>query len=74
MVMLNVIAGKRILLRDWKEKDLVSYWHWRQPGHAWQQFDGPYYQETPEEIKTGFGKLKGQVARRNFPEPRMRLV
>lgn len=70
----NAIAGKRILLRDWEEKDLPPYWHWRQPGHVWQQFDGPYYQETAEEIKAGFEKLEKQVAERNFPEPRTRLV
>ena len=70
----KIITGKRVLLRDWDEKDLAPYWHWRQPGHAWQRFDGPYYKETPEDIKTGFDKLKQQVSGRAYPDPRTRLV
>lgn len=69
------MTGRKVLLRDWEEKDLDSYGHWLQPGHAWHQFDAPYYKaDTPEEINARLAKLKDQVLTRNFPEPRGTLV
>ncbi len=40
--MLN-FKGKQIVIRDWELKDAEDYIFWRQPGRAWQKFDGPYY-------------------------------
>jgi hypothetical protein len=37
------LSGKNILIRDWQLSDLARYAHWQQPGHIWQDFDGPYF-------------------------------
>jgi putative hydrolase of HD superfamily len=37
------LSSKNILIRDWRLHDLEPYAHWLQPGHKWQDFDGPYY-------------------------------
>ncbi len=69
------ISGKRIVLRDFEEKDMDHYWRWIQPGNAWQKTDGPYYEpESPEELKAAFDKLKKRAVEKNFPDPRMFLA
>ncbi len=71
----KALTGRRVLLRDWEEKDLEPYRRWLQPDHAWHQFDAPYYKkDTPEEVIARIEKLKERILTRNFPEPRGTLV
>src|SRR5262249_39788910 len=38
-----ILAGRKIVLRDWQLADLDSYAGWIAPGHRWQELDAPYY-------------------------------
>lgn len=70
-----LIHGNQINLRDWRLDDLPPYAHWQHPDHAWNRFDGPYYDKPkPEDIPSMIGKIRGIIERANFPEPRQRLV
>ena len=54
---LNLQAGP-ILLRDWVYDDLEPYADWLQPGHRWQQIDGPYEPAmTPVEIEEQIARI-----------------
>ena len=60
------ISGKNILVRDWQLSDLERYAHWQQPGHTWQDFDGPYFarlraEEIPEMIRQLREKVEAQA-------------
>lgn len=43
------ITGKRLNIRDVKEKDRDSLIHWLHPRHEWHQLDGPYYPKAQTE-------------------------
>lgn len=43
------IPGKQIVLRDYRREDIDTYIHWQQPGHRWQELDGPYYAKPDAE-------------------------
>ncbi len=49
--------GKNILIRDWLLSDLERFAHWQQPGHKWQDFDGPYFGRPEAD------KIAGLIAR-----------
>lgn len=69
------LAGKIINLRDWQAADLAPYADWLQPGHTWQETDGPY--EPPlsaDEISAQLERLRQQVTTGAFPTPRRQLV
>ena len=63
-----------IVLRDMKESDLDSYWHWIQPGHKWQTIDGPYHQYKEGELLERFQNRKRDVLAKDFANPRTWLV
>ncbi|WP_420642189.1 GNAT family N-acetyltransferase [Candidatus Leptofilum sp.] len=68
------IEGNRLRLHDWQLADLESYATWQQPGHRWQQLDGPYYPRTkPEEIPEQIAKIRGWIEKNAWPTPRRRL-
>lgn len=70
-----LLMGKEIQLRDWQLADLDDYAHWLQPGHAWQQTDGPYEPPaTTAEIVAQLDRLRQQLATGAFPTPRRNLV
>jgi len=69
------INGRRIILRDWQISDLDPYAHWLQPGHRWQQFDGPYYASpTPDEIPEIIERLRTRIEDAAWETPRPMLV
>lgn len=39
----NRLEGNLVRLRPMTAADLAAYHHWRSPGHAWYETDGPYY-------------------------------
>lgn len=69
------LPGKVIHLRDWESADLDPYAYWLQPGHAWQQTDGPY-EPSPkaDEITAQCDRLRRQLESGEFPTPRRNLV
>ncbi len=72
------IAGLRLCLRDLIPTDLYAHQYWMQPGHRWQELDGPYYPTPPpptdEELEIEKNKLEKQIRENSFPEPRRFLV
>lgn len=69
------INGRKICIRDWMIEDLDPYEYWRQPGHKWQDFDGPYYPKlNKEQVSEQVNKLKDRVIKSDFSTPRKRLV
>ena len=69
------IEGKQIVLRDWQPNDVDVYCHWLQPGHRWQELDGPYYPgSTSEEIEKIRAALPQKIESGDWPEPRQRLL
>ncbi len=70
-----IIRSKRVLLRDWQLDDLPVLDQWLQPGHRWQELDGPYYPLlTPEQIPAHLAKTRQQIETDGWPTPRQRLV
>lgn len=69
-------TGNHIILRDMKSLDLDSYWYWLRPGHRWQEFDGPYYQDhkMEKDLLEQFENRKRKVLSGDFPTPRTWLV
>lgn len=69
------LEGKQIRLRDWQLDDLDAYAGWLQPGHRWQELDGPYYkQPAADEIPGMIENIEKRITGGQFPDPRMRLV
>ncbi|MFT8871936.1 MAG: GNAT family protein [Sporolactobacillus sp.] len=67
--------GKQIVLRDWQLKDADDYIFWRQPGQAWQKFDGPYYsRESREEVVQVVDDLCDKIRTNTLDEPREDLA
>lgn len=70
-----IIQGNRVHLRDWKLDDLEPYAHWLQPGHRWQELDGPYFKKAAaEEIPGIIEKTKARILDGDFADPRVRLI
>lgn len=70
-----VLEGKRVRLRDWSLDDLDIYAHWLQPGHRWQELDGPYYgKPATDEIPAIIEKIRTRIIENNFTVPRERLI
>jgi putative hydrolase of HD superfamily len=69
------IKGKRILIRDWQLADLDTYVYWRQPGHLWQDFNGPYYpQMLASDIPVHINDLRKKINQANWSQPRHAFV
>ncbi len=69
------ISGKNILLRDWQINDLKPYAHWQQPGHEWQDFDGPYYAHLEaEKIPEMINRLRERIKANQWDDVRRDLV
>ncbi len=67
--------GARICLRDWLLDDLDDYTRWLEPGHRWQELDGPYFGHPNEEAIPGIiGTMRKRITESDFPDPRTRLV
>lgn len=72
---MTTIQGNKIFLRDWLITDLEEYEFWRQPGHKWQEFDGPYYPSlNKQQISDKINILRNNVLNFSFPNPRENLV
>ena len=70
-----IIEGTKIRLRDISEHDFATYRYWQQPGHAWQDLDGPYYpKSTQEEIEKLIEAFKERIATEDWPEIRTHLM
>lgn len=64
-----------VLLRDWRYEDLPHYEQWLQPGHQWQESDGPYEAAmTPVEIDEEIERISMVIESGDPPRPRRRLV
>lgn len=69
------LQGKRVRLRDWTLDDLEPYAHWLQPGHRWQELDGPYYAKTTaEEIPSIVERIRGRIESGKLASPRLNLI
>lgn len=69
------IEGTRIVLRDATLDDLGPLAHWIQPGHRWQEFDGPYYAKpTPEDVERMIEGRRTRIVAGGFPTPRESLM
>lgn len=72
---MTTIQGNKNFLRDWLITDLKEYEFWRQPGHKWQEFDGPYYPSlNKQQISDKINILRNNVLNFSFPNPRENLV
>lgn len=71
-----VISGERVHLRDWILADLEAFSYWLQPGHRWQELDGPYYKAdtTPESILSLVERIKTRIETNNLSTPRQNLI
>lgn len=63
-----------MILRDWIQDDVSVFAHWQQLGHKWQEFDGPYYKRSNDDLKAKIKKLEESISANSFPSPRSRLV
>jgi putative hydrolase of HD superfamily len=69
------IPGNQIVLRDWQMDDLSTYAPWLQPGHRWQELDGPYYPGPGEaEIVEIIGRLRTRIENGDLDEPRRAMA
>ncbi len=69
------IQGKRITIRDWQLADLEDFAYWQQPGHLWQDFDGPYYPRmAADEIPKVVSHLREKIMQADWPAPRNSLA
>lgn len=69
------LLGKRLQLRDWTLDDLDEFAYWLQPGHRWQELDGPYYKgATAEEIPAIIARIRARIETGNFSVPRQNLI
>ncbi len=74
-VFLLEAAGMPVRLRDWRLDDLDLYAFWSQPGHRWQDYDGPYFPKPQaEEVAQDVAKLRDRVSAARWPEPRHQMV
>ena len=71
---LLLLTGEQIVLRDWKLGDVGPWTRWMAPGHAWQEFDGPYFPPpTTETIATSLERLEDGIRTADWPTPRANL-
>lgn len=69
------IFGRKVILRDWQPADVDPYAAWLQPGHRWQELDGPYYAgPDDEEIAAMVGRLRERIQNNEWGNPRSALV
>jgi RimJ/RimL family protein N-acetyltransferase len=69
------LTGKKIHLRDWLLADLDDYPYWLQPGHRWQELDGPYYAKTaPEDIPGVVERIRTRIESGTISTPRQNLI
>jgi RimJ/RimL family protein N-acetyltransferase len=69
------LHGTQITLRDWQLKDLPEYHAWNQPGHGWQELDGPYYPRATEaDLLAKTDQLTPLILADGFSDPRNSLV
>ena len=70
-----VLQGGTVIVRDWRYEDLVPYEEWLQPGHRWQEMDGPHESAlTPVEIDEKIARISTVIESGEPPTPRRRLV
>lgn len=69
------IEGKHIIIRDWRLSDLDAYTYWLQPGHLWQDFDGPYYGHmSADQIPDYINRFREKIDRDDWDSPRNGLA
>ena len=69
------IKGKHILIRDWQLSDLDTYADWLQPGHLWQDYNGPYYPYmSADVIPSHINHLRKKIKQADWSMPRHALV
>ena len=67
--------GVRLALRDWTERDLPTLESWLQPGHAWQDLDGPYFgPPSNEERERVLDRYRDAVGSGRLAVPRRELA
>lgn len=70
-----MLQSGSVILRDWVYEDLAVNEHWMQPGHLWQETDGPYEPAvTPLQIENQLARISTVIESGNPPTPRRRLV
>jgi putative hydrolase of HD superfamily len=69
------LEANGVRLRDWSIADLEPYEHWLQPGHRWQELDGPYYKKvTTEEIPGILERVRTRLETRSLADPRNNFI
>lgn len=69
------ISGKNSLIRDWQLSDLEHYTYWQQPGHTWQDFNGPYFARPNEEkMLERINRLRERIEANKWDAVRRTLV
>lgn len=69
------LEGAQVRLRDWQDADLARFADWMQPGHRWQEFDGPYYAKPDAAgIEQIVVQRRAQLAAGSWPDPRHNFV
>jgi RimJ/RimL family protein N-acetyltransferase len=69
------IVGNRVVIRDWQVADLDACAHWMQPGHLWQEFDGPYYPRMPaDKIPDLIKQIRQKINQGDWDAPRNMLA
>lgn len=64
-----------IKLRHIALEDLKAYEHWKQPIHAYHQFDAPYLaKKSPEEITIDIYKVKQKLQNRETALPQSKMI
>jgi len=70
-----LLHAEHVILRDWHAADLLLYEQWLQPGHPWQETDGPYEPPlTPVAIDEQIARISTVIESGDPPTPRRRLV
>lgn len=70
-----ILTEKKVHLRDWVLDDLDEFAHWLQPGHHWQELDGPYFKKiAPEEVPALVARIRTRIETKNFTVPRQNLI
>jgi RimJ/RimL family protein N-acetyltransferase len=69
------IAGRTVVLRDWRAEDLPALREWLRPHQEWHRWDGPYYPPpTDAEVDGICADLAARIAAADWPSPRTRVV
>lgn len=68
------IAGRTVVLRDFRADDLPGLREWLRPHNEWQRWDGPYFARQTDEQADEFVQRMADEVGTDLPTPRERLA